>query len=203
MSVSTDIISFFMRQIPGTKCSAGEVQGRGGFTSSQNVYAQLAIMAQPGGPLMRERESRIYFYRIRPGADLSPYRETRAKGISKTAAAQAPCYSEVKPEATEAGRASSGRSTSVPPTPDATKSTGEDVRQDDHRVPAQPAPAAAPQNPVTPAMVPVLEIPRFHPVDPPKPAKAEAARFIEDLRIRRDTLDEVIRLLETTFGAKS
>jgi hypothetical protein len=61
----------------------------------------------------------------------------------QTAAAQAPCSSEAKPEATEISKTPSDHSTSVPPTPAGETSTGEDVRQGEHRGPAQPAPAAA------------------------------------------------------------
>lgn len=230
MSVSHDIVRFFTTQEPGKKFSAGEVQKLGNFTVSQNVYAVLAMIAQPGNPLVREREGGIYQYRIRPGFDVhgwlrgiatvppkeakpvaSPQipsftktatkqstakaapskegagtasavapetaaaqvpagRETAgaasagadsrkvesAKEVKstadslnpapavapKTAAAQAPCYSDVKPKAKEIGSASSDRSTSVPPTPADNNRTGEDLGQDNHRVPAQPAPAA-------------------------------------------------------------
>jgi hypothetical protein len=189
---------------------------------SQHVYAQLTVMAQPGGPLMRERESGIYHYRVRPGFDLSEYhkatRVTQPKptppavtppATPKPAAAQAPCYSEVKPKAIELGNTSSERPNSVPPTPAGNKRTGEDLGQDEHRVPAQPASAAAPQpepakpKPSAPAIAPEREIPRFLPLDDPNPHRAEVLRFIGDLRIRREAIDEVIRTLETTFGVKS
>lgn len=73
MTTSTDIVRFFQRQEAGRQFSAGEVQRLGGFAASNNVYGALAIIAQPGGPLVRERDNGIFQYRIRPNFDVAAW----------------------------------------------------------------------------------------------------------------------------------
>lgn len=199
MSVSQDIVAFFMRQTPGAKFSAGDVQRQGGFQTSQNVYAQLAIMAQPGGPLMRERESGIYYYRIRPGVDLAAYRREASSPAPKPAAAQTPCRTPANSPGPAATLDGPNRGNA------ATSSVAKSPSPDESTPAVKPASAAAPApapEPTTDAPKP-LSIPSFVTIDEPNPHRAEVIRFINDLRQRRQAIDEVIQLLESRFGVKS
>lgn len=65
--------------------------------------------------------------------------EVREVFAVKNAAGQAPCYSEVQPESQVQ---QTGGLNSLVTTPAGTSAAGEEVRKDEHRVPAKPAPAA-------------------------------------------------------------
>lgn len=185
MSLTTDLVSFFLRQEPGSEFTAGEVQTRGGFTSSQNVYAQLAILAQPGGPFMRERKSGIYHYRVRPGFDLSEYHKASRVTSPKP---QAPATLPAAPKPAAAQVPESERPRADSPVTATTSAVQSD---------STPAPAAAPETPEAMHKLPFL------PMDDPNPHRAEVLRFIGDLRIKRDAINEIIQSLESTFGVKT
>lgn len=182
MSVTRQVCEYFQGLRRGQVVTGKMVMDSGLFDcDTALVYQALAALAQPGKPLQRAKNVQgIYEYQLVRDFDLRaflkdmPERVPRVQvdsSVAKPAAAQVPAARET------AGTASAGAgSRQVEPATDVKGNAASSTL----------TPAAGPKKLILPT-------------DEPNPHRAEVLRFIDDLRIRRAAIDEVIELLESTF----
>lgn len=175
MSVTTATVEYFIGCGAGERKKAADVVDGAAYDATREaVFMALASLSQPGKPLQREKIDGVYWYELRPGVDYKPYLDgspIKAPTAHKPAAAQVPAVRET------AGTASAGAgSRQVEPAKDVKGNAGASTLP----------PAAGPGRLILPT-------------NEPNPHRPEVLRFIDDLRIRRAAIDEVIQLLESTF----
>ncbi len=185
MSTAKNILELFQTLRPGQRLTAVQVSNQGAFDVTQAmVYQALASLCQPGKPLLRARNVHgVYEYELRRDVNLKPLLNGPDIEIVTNVPTGEP------PAATKTVAAREGASERP--------ANAESVLSAGAKASITPAPAAAHSKPATEQRTPFL------PLDDPNPVRAEAMRIINDLRMRRDTLDETITMIELRFGVKA